>query len=101
MVFAVLALAPVNSLKIYQHENMKSTAATSQQQIVCFRPSRLYLQGSISSPLSWCTKFKGIISVFLTLDSSPSFQNDPSLFVNSLFHPCACLLTLLFLVSDC
>ena len=43
MVFAVLALAPVNSLKIYQHENMKSTAtATSQQQIICFRPLRLY-----------------------------------------------------------
>ena len=45
MVFAVLALAPVNSLKIYQHENMKSaatTTTTSQQQIVRFRPSPIF-----------------------------------------------------------
>ena len=58
MVFAVLALAPVNSLKIYQHENMKSAATTiSQQQIVRFRPSPAYIHGPISSPLSWCKKF--------------------------------------------
>lgn len=43
MVFAVLALAPVNSLKIYQHENMKSAATTtSQQQIVRFRPPPIF-----------------------------------------------------------
>ena len=43
MVFAVLALAPVNSLKIYQHENMKSAATTtSHQQIVRFRPPLIF-----------------------------------------------------------
>ena len=43
MVFAVLALAPVNSLKIYQHENMKSAATTtSLQQIVRFRPLLIF-----------------------------------------------------------